>query len=649
MCGIAGVFYFDRARRVERQVFIDQTESLAHRGPDSGGVWLGPGAALGHRRLSIIDLSAGQQPLWSADGRCGVVFNGEIYNYRALRRQLILKGHSFSTESDTEVLLAAYREWGRACVERLQGMFAFCVYDRAAHKMFLARDRLGKKPLFYFLDRGRLIFGSELKAILLDPSVPRELEATAVLDYFAYGYVPAPGSILKDIYKLPAGFSLEVSAEGVKTERYWDPPIKPQDSSEPLPQAAAELLSTAKDAVGLRLRSDVPLGAFLSGGVDSSLIVALMSEAGAAPVKTHTIGFEEQAYDERSFARETAARYEAEHTEALVSPDAIQLADALPWFYDEPFSDSSAVPTYYLCGSTREQVTVALSGDGGDESFAGYRRYSFARREDWVRDHLPRRLRRALNPLADLYPKADYLPRYLRAKSTLKNLAVDHDRAYFLSLTQKTYPRFLKRGLLRELRDYDPYHHFERHLARCPTKDPLARMQYVDLKMYLCDDILVKVDRASMAHALEVRVPLLDPRIIEFAGRLPEAMKLDDAGGGKRVLKAAAGQLLPDSVLTRPKQGFVLPLPEWFRGPLAEPAQEVFFSQRGGASGLIRTEGLRRMWYEHQLRISNHATVLWSLFMFERWAERFLTRAPKIADAVRPRAVRPAVVVDDRS
>jgi asparagine synthase (glutamine-hydrolysing) len=624
MCGISGIYAFDPEYPIDLALFRAQTDALAHRGPDDAGIFVERGVAIGHRRLSIIDLGGGHQPMWDREQRIGVVFNGEIYNYQELMKDLEARGHRFQSTSDTEVIIHGYREWGVRCVDRFRGMFAFAIFDRKERTLFLARDRLGKKPLYYYRDDDRIIFASEMKAILADPSVPRVLDPGAALDFFAYNYVPGPGTILSNVRKLPAGCSLLVSGRKICERLYWDLDFTKPDRSISLDAAADQVISVLEDAVRLRLRADVPLGAFLSGGIDSSLIVALMARALDRPVKTHTIGFEEDGYDERAFARETAELYKTDHFEKVVKVDETGVIDRLGWFFDEPFGDSSAVPTYYLSQATREKVTVALSGDGGDESFAGYRRYVFAMFEEQVRARLPGFLRRGVvRPLARLYPKADYLPRYLRAKATLTNVAESHERAYFLSLTQKTYPRYLSKDFLRGLEGYDPYHHFERHFARAKGADPLARLQYVDFKMYLCDDILVKVDRASMAHALEVRVPLLDHELVELAARLPSNLKLERRST-KRVLRRGAEKLLARSILERKKMGFTIPLPAWFRGGLKARAESVFFDRAGGQSGLIDERGLRRVWREHQIGAADHATVLWSLLMFELWAGRFL-------------------------
>ena len=642
MCGIFGVYYYDKEHPVDVDLMIRSNDRLAHRGPDDGGLFVGAGVALAHRRLSIIDLGGGHQPMWDAEGRVGVVFNGEIYNYRELRPELEAKGHRFATDSDTETIIHAYREWGDRCVDRFRGMFAFAVYDRKSRDLFLARDRLGKKPLYYYRDDRRLIFASELKAIIEDPTVPRAIEPTAVVDYFAYNYVPGPQSILQGISKLPAGHQMIVRGDRADVRPYWDVDFSQLDEGPDIQSRTEELLAEIGESVDLRLRSDVPLGAFLSGGIDSSLIVATMAQKSSRPVLTHTIGFSESGYDERGYARETSELFGNEHFEQVVSVDALDVIDKLSWFYDEPFGDSSAVPTYYLCGATRQRVTVALSGDGGDENFAGYRRYRFAMYEDRVRRRVPGALRRGLiAPVARLYPKADFLPRFLRAKATLTNLSESHERAYFLSLTQKSYPRFLSGDFQSGLRGYDPYQHFERHVSRSRTDDPLSRLQYVDLKMYLCDDILVKVDRASMAHALEVRVPLLEHTLVQLAATMPARYKLEGPEA-KRVLKRAARSALPPTIFDREKKGFTIPLPQWFRGGLEDRTASVLFDRPGGASGLLNTVGLKRIWREHQAGLRNHATSLWSILMFELWARRFLdTSSSRLEPMALPAGVHP--------
>jgi asparagine synthase (glutamine-hydrolysing) len=625
MCGFVVAYHFDPSRPVDRRRFVLMNDSLTHRGPDDHGIFVGRGMALGHRRLSIIDIDGGHQPMWDVERRIAVVFNGEIYNHRELRETLKRAGHHFETSSDTEVIVHAYREWGSGCLAHLAGMFAFCIFDKRNRTLFLARDRLGEKPLYYYRDGSRIVFASELKAFAEDPSIPRIMHPEAVADYFSYHFVPGPKTIYQNIFKVQPGHAMYVDGDKVIEEPYWDVDFSEPQSSMRLTTAIEQLDAALSNSVREKLRSDVPLGAFLSGGLDSSLILGLMAESSQDVVKTFTMGFDEAAYDERAYAKETADFFKTEHHDQRLTPSATDIFDKLVWHYDEPFGDASAIPTYYLSQFTRRNVVVALSGDGGDEVFAGYRRYVFARLEDKIRDHIPSTLRhRLLRPSARLYPKADYLPRFLRAKSTLANLSETPERAYFRSLTQAQPGSLLSSDFRSGLSSYDPFSVMERHFAASRTKDPLARLQYVDLKMYLPDDILVKVDRASMAHSLEVRVPILDHRVVELGARIPSDLKLNGSET-KIVLRALAASRLPESVLRREKRGFVVPLPEWFRnGPLKELAYATLFDRPGGHSGVLDTNRLRRLWRDHQLGLRNNGRALWTTLMFEGWAKRYL-------------------------
>ena len=458
MCGLVGVYHFDRAHPVDRALLIAQTDTLIHRGPNDGGVWVGDGIGLGHRRLAIIDLSpGGHQPLFHASGRWCVVFNGEIYNYRELKLELESAGHRFRTESDTETLLYGFLEWGERCVERFNGMFAFAIYDRETHRLFLGRDRLGKKPLYYYRDRERVVFASELKAILRDPGVPRQIEATAVADYHALAYVPAPKTIFKQINKLPAAHTLICSRDEWRLSEYWDVDFSQPELDRTEDQHADELLGLLTDAVRLRLRSDVPLGAFLSGGVDSSAIVAVMAELSPnRPVLTNSIGFDVQRFDERVYARQVAKRFRTDHREQVLSPEAGHVVKQLSWFYDEPFGDSSAVPTYYLCEMTRQHVTVALSGDGGDELFAGYYHYRDALWASGVRAKLPPWLRTAaLTPLRHLFHLSRYSPRAFGYNTLAWRAAQDEQRSDYDSLLPqpRRFREMLGRDFLAALKE----------------------------------------------------------------------------------------------------------------------------------------------------------------------------------------------------
>ncbi len=629
MCGFVGVYNFDREREVDQRLLVAQTDCLVHRGPDGGGVWTGPGIGLGHRRLSIIDIGGGAQPMFDETGRYCVAYNGEIYNYRELRDRLRGLGFRFTTESDTEVLLAAYANWGPACVDHLNGMFAFALYDRHSHELMLGRDRLGQKPLYYYQDSERIVFASELKAILRDPMVPREIEPTAVADFFALAYVPSPKTIFRRIHKLPAGHRGLCKRSSPTIEPYWDVDYAHVDADRSLQQNADELRDLLRDSVRLRMRSDVPLGAFLSGGLDSSAVVAAMADVGESRVRTQSVGFGDQAFDERQYAREIAQRFGTEHHEQVLNPSAGDVVSKLAYFYDEPFGDSSAAPTYYLCEETRKHVTVALSGDGGDESFAGYDHYEQAEWTNRIRDRVPRWLRRVTStPLLHLL----HLSRYNKRALELNHRALfsshqDRDRnAYNQLLPQPyRYRELLSRDFLSALGDYDPFTSIRDLYARAGTDDLVSRMQYCDIKSYLSDDILVKVDRASMAHSLEVRCPLLDHRIIELAARMPRSHKM---GGGKSkiVLKEAVAPWVESEFFERDKQGFAIPLRSWLQGPLAARFEQLALEAPGGGSGLLAGLGTKRMWAEEQRGLASHGHQLWNALMFEGWFDRFMKR-----------------------
>jgi asparagine synthase (glutamine-hydrolysing) len=634
MCGIAG--FLEWGEPTPERVLHAMTRTLAHRGPDGEGFHrdAAAGIGLGHRRLSIIDIAGGAQPLANEDGSVQVIYNGEIYNHLELRGDLEARGHVFRTRTDTEVLVHLYEEDGARLVERLNGMFAFAVWDARRRRLLLARDRIGIKPLYYARLDHRLVFGSELKAILEHPSVPRRLEPTALSDFLSFLYVPAPKSIFQDVFKLPPAHTLTLDADRAAAghppviQCYWRPRFDPDSAVEEAEarEALGALLATA---VRRRLMSDVPLGAFLSGGVDSSTVVSLMAETASKATRTTTIGFDEKGFDERDRARQVAERLGTDHREHLVTPDAVQIVDALARFYDEPFADASAVPTYYLSRVTRSQVTVALSGDGGDETYAGYRRYWF--------DGLEHRLRRwLLGPvgrtaagwLARGYPKADWLPRPLRARTLLQNLADDPAGAYYRSVTQmdeRGKSRLLLPHVVEALAGYDPAEAFRATYAGVEASDPVSRAQGVDLLTYLPDDILTKVDRASMAHSLEVRVPLLDHEAVEFAGRLPVGLKLRGRTH-KYLLKEVARDRVPAAVLDGPKQGFEVPLRRWFRSDLLPLAESL--SDRDSVRRWFRPEAIQSLVREHRVGLRDHSVALWTLLVFDRWADRHLEASP---------------------
>ena len=622
MCGITGIFDTRSRREIDRALLARMNDTQFHRGPDEGGVHVEPGLGLGHRRLSIIDLSSGQQPLYNEANSVVVTFNGEIYTYRELVPELQALGHVFRTKSDTEVIVHAWEAWGAACVTRFRGMFAFALWDRNRETLFLARDRLGVKPLHYaLLDDGMFVFGSELKAMLAHPRMRRALDPAAVEDYFAYGYVPEPRTIFRGALKLPPATTLSFRrGEPLPAPReYWDVPFR---AGPPVSEADAirELQARLQEAVRLRLVSEVPLGAFLSGGVDSSAVVAMMAGLSAEPVNTCSIGFADPAFDESRHAQLVADRYATRHRVRRVDPDDVGLIDKLATLYDEPYADSSAIPTYRVCELAREDVTVALSGDGGDESFGGYRRYRWHVTEERLRSRLPLGMRAPVfGLLGSLYPKADWAPRVLRAKSTLQALARDSVGAYFHSVSllhDGMRAQLFSDRVRRELQGYGAVDVLRRHAARAPSDHPLSLVQYLDLKTYLPGDINTKVDRASMAHSLEVREPLMDHPLVEWLSNLPPDLKLRN-GEGKYLLKKALQPWLPDEILYRPKMGFAVPLAKWFRGALRGQVKSAVLGPVLAETGWFNGRFLQRLVDEHQSGVSDHSTPLWTLLMFE--------------------------------
>ncbi len=631
MCGISGLVYTDPAHPVDRALIRRLTATLAHRGPDADGFLFGDGVALGHRRLSIIDLSTGDQPIYNEDRTKAVVFNGEIYNFREVRADLEQRGHRFATASDTEVIVHAWEEYGDACVTRLRGMFALALWDLPQRRLLLARDRVGKKPLYYVSDGERLLFASELKALLSDPSVKRAISFEAIDDYLSFGAVPAPRTVYQGVQQLPPAHYLVWERGQVRTEEYWDltyRKVAPRTEAEWL----EEFGEIFDEAVRLRMISDVPLGAFLSGGVDSTAVVAAMVRQSSRPVATTTITFANRSHDEASHARTVADALGTDHHEVAVEARAVDILPALVWYLDEPFADSSAVPTYYVSRAARQRVTVALSGDGGDEVFAGYEwRYGLNLLESRVRGWLPRGLRsRVLAPLAAVWPKADRLPRALRWKFFLRNLSLDAETAYFhdMSLFTPGDKRLLVTDQFRRsLGGYDPFLGFRRHFDRVRGLDHLSRILYVDLKTYLANDILVKVDRMAMANSLEVRSPLLDHRILEFAATLPSEMKYR-RGTSKYLLKRHAERRAPASVIHRPKMGFSIPLSDWLRGELRGTAADLLLSERALERGYFRPEQVDTLWAHHQSGRRNYPHQLWTLMVLELWHRLFVDQAP---------------------
>ena len=650
MCGIAGIFNRNGAP-VDLALLVQMTRTLVHRGPDEEGYFLNMNnkssypeidapvrtlrektthsignVGFGHRRLSIIDLSSGQQPLSNEDGTVWVSFNGEVYNFQTLKVDLEQKGHFFRTNSDTEVIVHAYEEWGEKAVERFRGMFAFAVWDEVRQKLLLARDRVGKKPLYYLPEQDRFLFGSEIKAILEAPDVSRNLDLTALSDYLSLLYVPSPKTIFAAIRKLPAAHYAVVTPDNFEVKQYWNLPFYPEhEFSED--RMIEDLLGIFDEATRLRMISEVPLGAFLSGGIDSSAVVGSMTQASQEPVITNSISFSVSKYNEIRYARQVSELFSSDHHEFHVTPDAIPVIEELAWHYDEPFADSSAVPTYYVSKTARNNVIVALSGDGGDENFAGYRRYYFDQRENFVRNLVPRPLRRPFfGGLGKLYPKADYLPQIFRGKAFISNVARDPVDAYFFSVSafdEHQKHKLLNADVFQSLGRYSTLDLFYEVYGNAPAENHLAKIQYLDIKTYLCEDILTKVDRASMAVSLEVRCPLLDHVFMEYAARIPSRLKLVGVNG-KHIFKKALKRYLPEDILYRKKMGFGVPILEWLRNDLKSYARDLVLD--GEATRIyFQPTYLEKMWNEHQKGLRNWATELWIIMMLNLWYRKFVS------------------------
>jgi asparagine synthase (glutamine-hydrolysing) len=645
MCGIAGIFDTRGQRDIDRAALDRMNQAQFHRGPDEGAVHVEPGVGLAHRRLSIIDVATGQQPLFNEDGSVVVVFNGEIYNYADLVPELQALGHVFHTHSDTEVIVHAWEAWGQDCVKRFRGMFAFALWDRKQQTFFMARDRLAVKPMYYaLLDDGRLLFGSELKALLAEGSLPREMDPLAVEEYFALGYVAEPRTIFRQARKLPPAHTLCIrrGQPMPATREYWDVKFT-LDQRLSAQDAEEELRVRLRESVRLRMIAEVPLGAFLSGGVDSSAVVATMAGLSDGPVKTCSIAFDDPKFNESAFAQQVAERYRTEHHVETVKSDDFDLIDTLAALYDEPYADSSAIPTYRVCQLARKHVTVALSGDGGDESFGGYRRYRLHLMEERMRSMLPYGVRRPLfGFLGRAYPKADWAPRVFRAKTTFQGIARSSVEAYFHGVSILAGPmraQLFSPEFKRRLGGYSAQQVFDQHAARAGTEDPLALIQYLDLKTYLVGDINTKVDRASMAHSLEVREPLMDHELVQWLASLPSSLKIK-GNEGKVLLKKAMEPALPNDILYRPKMGFSVPLARWFRGPLKERVGQAVLGERLAATGWFNRAYLEHLVDAHQSGRRDYSSPLWTLLMFEAFLRNVMDPpaarpvAPQVAEAL---------------
>ena len=637
MCGIAGAIWTDPDKAIDDALLGRMTDCLTHRGPDDRGTLRSdyqlrppyeaqPGIALGHRRLSIIDVAGGRQPISNEDATVWVIFNGEIYNFPALRQRLEGSGHKFKTGTDTETLVHLWEDEGVESFRHLIGMFALAIWDSRERKLILARDRLGQKPLYYRNEGSRLLFGSELKSILAVPDVPREIDRGSLDEYLTYQYVPYPNTIFAAIRKLPPAHYAVFHDGKLEVQPYWAPDLSFERKLQ-RPADVEQLRETLSESIRLRMRSDVPLGAFLSGGVDSSLVVALMQQHAGQPVKTFSMGFPQKEYDETSYARGVAAHLKTDHHEFQVTPNAVEILPKLIQHFDEPFADSSAIPTWYLSQHTREHVTVALTGDGGDELFAGYARYRAVRLAAML-DRLPAPMRWTL--AAKFWQS---LPTSGRQKSKLRQL-----QRFSEALSMTPARRYLDWiGIFNESRrvelytdealaalpDSDPAGFLERAWKRSGSRDAIACAANADLVTYLPCDLLTKVDVASMAHGLECRSPFLDHRVVEFATALPSSSKYR-FGRGKRILREAFGSLLPASIWNRPKMGFGVPLDHWFRNELREMTRDILLDQRAVDRGLFQREAVERLIAEHQQKRFDHQARLWSLLVLETWLREWV-------------------------
>ena len=626
MCGICGKLYFDQTRAVAPQELRRMAGTLAHRGPDGEGVWTSRNVGFGQRRLAIIDLrTVAGQPMSNEDGMVWITFNGEIYNFHELRQELETKGHLFRTDSDTEVIVHAYEEYGRDCLSRLRGMFAFAIWDERQRLLFLARDRVGKKPLFYYLGRDQFLFASEIKALLVDRTVRAEPDPVALDHFLALQYIPSPLTAFRGVRKLPPAHWLEVRNGRIEMGRYWKLQYTPKRQIT-LADAVAELRWRFTEAVRLRLVSDVPLGAFLSGGVDSSAVVATMAQEMGHPVQTFSVGFEEASFDERSFARQVAERYGTTHTELMVKAPVTDILPRLVWHYDEPFGDASAVPSYAIAALTSQHVTVVLNGDGGDENFAGY--------EWYVKDRLVRRgevlplwLRQWIASWGQGVSPARRQRRLLRKITQLTELlALSPARRYaywMVHFPPAARQRLYTPAFGAEVVESNPEGLFGEAFAQSDTEEWVDMMLDADINLFLPEDLLVKVDRATMAHSLEARSPFLDHVLMEFVASLPARLKL--AGGQqKRVLKAMLREALPEAVLKRPKMGFCVPLARWFRKELREMAHDVLLAPRAIQRGYFQPQAIANLLDAHYRGEANHAEHLWKLLILELWQRTFI-------------------------
>ena len=629
MCGIAGVVSATRESNITEALVRHMCDQIVYRGPDDEGLYVADGAGLGMRRLSIIDLSGGHQPVFNEDRSAWVVFNGEIYNFPELRPELEKRGHRFYTKTDTEVIIHLYEEMGAECVQKLRGMFSLAIYDQTKRKLVLARDRLGKKPLHYALLKDKLYFGSEIKSILAVAPELAEVNAQGLLEYLYYGYIPDPITVFTGIQKLPPGHLLEFEKGKIHIRQYWDLPQYnthvPKSEEECLEELEGRLL----EATRIRLISDVPLGAFLSGGTDSSTIVALMARASSGPVKTFSIGFTKADFNEAEYARMVARKFGTDHHEMILEPDVVETVEHLTSSLEEPFGDSSMLPTYYVSQMARQHVTVALSGDGGDEIFAGYDRYRIHANRRFF-EHIPDWARRFYRD--QLFR---LMPRSMRGRKFSYNVTLPWRERYvdglsFVPAFERDTP-LLSDDFRQVLRSSDdPQNVLLRYFAKAPAHDPVSELLYVDTKTYMAADILTKVDRMSMLNSLEVRVPILDHQLVEWVTGLPPEWKLR-GNIQKYILRKLAERVgVPREALSRPKQGFALPLVHWMRNELKDVLM-ILLEPRTLQRGYFEAEGIRKLMNDHLYEGRVLTGRIWRLLMFELWHRNFLEKFTKPA------------------
>jgi asparagine synthase (glutamine-hydrolysing) len=630
MCGICGVTWTNPDKAIDRTILDQMTDILQHRGPDDRGTYYDydTGIGLGQRRLSILDLSPnGRQPMGNEDGSIQVVLNGEIYNYQILRNELIQLGHQFKSNTDTEILVHLYEEEKEKMLERLNGMFAFAIWDTRERRLFFARDRIGKKPLFYRYESGRFLFASELKSIVTIKDVPRKVNNNSLSDYFLYGYIPHPNTIYDGISKLsPAHFGVWQNDQ-LFIKRYWEPNFNEEVNRLSQEEWSNELRYLLTDAVRIRLRSDVPIGAFLSGGIDSSIITGLMQQESSQQIRTFSIGFDQQEFDETPFARQIAEQHGTCHQEFFVQPSIQDLLPKLVWHYDEPFADSSAIPTWYLCEMTRKEVTVALSGDGGDELFAGYDRYRAARM-GMITRRLPLFFRRFMagtihGVIPDSLKKGSTLRRIKRYLETLDKEPLEQYSLWLTAFNSKQRTNLFTDSFYESIKMHNPLEFMKQALLNCAERDTVSQFSLIDFQTYIPGDIMTKVDIASMAHSLECRSPLLDYRIVELASKIPVHLKMN-ARRGKIIFRKTFQNILPYNINNRPKKGFSVPIADWFRNTLKDTIRDVLLDSRCIQRGYFKRTSIERMLEEHLSAKVDHAHRIWQILILELWMRQWI-------------------------